>query len=420
MATSAIGLACLAGGAGAAVYRLRRSRSAVGGDVFHADAPQGPLWDQWQRRGWVREALHYRKLGRNVHCKLCPNQCLLEPEDRSHCRNRVNKDGTLYTLAYGNPCAFHLDPVEKKPLFHFLPDSAAFSLATAGCVFRCLNCQNWDISQRKPEETKSADGPPLRLTPDEIRRLDRAALGRALGSSPDRLSLFPDDVVALAERLGAASIAYTYSEPIAYYEYMLDTARRARQRGVKNLWITCGSIQEQPLVELCRVIDAANVNLKSYDEEVYHRLNAGALEPILRTLRVLKREGVWLEVTNLVVPTYTDKLDLIRRMCDWLVEALGPDVPLHFSRFHPEHKLTHLPPTPEPVLVAAREAARQCGLRYVYVGNARGIDDAETTFCPHCRRAVVQRDVFSVRSTEIEGGKCKSCGTLIAGVWGAG
>ena len=301
----------------------------------------------------MTEARHYLKLGRNVQCKMCPNECLLEPEDRSHCRVRVNKDGTLWTLAYGNPCAFHLDPIEKKPLFHFLPGTTAFSLATAGCVYRCLNCQNWDISQAKPDETKNPFGEP--------QRLDAAALDTLRRVDPERVSLFPKDVVALAERLGSDSIAYTYSEPIAWYEYMFDTARQAKAKRIKNLWITCGSINEEPLVELCGVIDAANVNLKGFDPEIYRQLNSGSLEPILNTLKTLKREGVWFEVTNLVVPTYTDDLDMIRRMCDWLVANLGPDYPLHFSRFHPEHKLMHLPPTPIDILLQAREAA--CDLR---------------------------------------------------------
>jgi pyruvate formate lyase activating enzyme len=235
----------------------------------------------------------------------------------------------------------------------------------------------------------------------------------------DRLSLFPDDVVAMAEHLGAPSIAYTYSEPIAWYEYMFDTSEAARRKNVKNLWITCGSIQEEPLVELCKVIDAANVNLKSFDQDIYERLNAGKLETILNTLRTLKREGVWFEVTNLVVPTYTDDLEMIRRMCGWLVENLGPDYPLHFSRFHPQHKLTGLPPTPIDVLAEARAIARRAGLHYVYVGNVREMADAETTFCPHCGTKVIERDCFFIRSMSLDRGKCGSCGTAIAGVWTA-
>jgi len=408
------------GAAGLAVCAVYRgcASSGFGGldlgagtDVFPGDAPQGELWQQWQRRGWVREARHYLPLGRNVQCRLCPNDCLLQPEDRSHCRNRVNKGGKLYTLAYGNPCAFHNDPVEKKPLFHFLPGTEAFSIATSGCVFRCLNCQNWDISQRKPEETKDPRGEAVRLNPEQLSLLSRRDV--------DRLSMFPEDVVALAEHFGSRSIAYTYSEPVAWYEYMMDTACLARQKKIKNLWITCGSIREEPLVELCKVLDGANVDLKSFDEGVYRRLNAGRLQPILDTLKVLKREGVWFEITNLIVPTYTDDMEMIRRMCEWLVANLGPDYPLHVSRYHPDHKLTHLPPTPVEVLLQARSVARECGLRYVYVGNVRGVEDAETTFCPNCRRPVVCRDAFSVLSMDVADGKCKFCNTEIAGVWTA-
>jgi pyruvate formate lyase activating enzyme len=382
---------------------------ATSADVFPGDAPQGQFWEAWQKQGWLTEARHYLKLGRNVQCKTCPNQCLLEPEDRSHCRTRVNKDGTLYSLAYGNPCAVHIDPIEKKPLFHFLPGTEAFSLAIAGCVFRCLNCQNWDISQKKPDETKDPGGEPVRARPETLSSLALADVSR--------LSMFPEDVVALAAHFRSASIAYTYSEPIAWFEYLFDTSKLARQKNIKNLWITCGSIQEEPLVELCGVIDAANVNLKSYDEEVYERLNAGRLAPILNTLTTLKREGVWLEVTNLVVPTYTDDREMIRRMCGWLLDNLGPDYPLHFSRFHPQHKLTHLPPTPIDVLVEAREIARRAGLHYVYIGNAPQVEDGETTFCPGCKRAVIERTAFLVRSQKLTAGKCSACGTAIAGVW---
>jgi len=374
----AYGALGLAAGGTAIYYATRRSGPALSAEVFQHDAPQGELWDQWQARGWFTEARHYLKLGRNVQCKMCPNQCLLEPEDRSHCRNRINKDGTLYTLAYGNPCALHVDPIEKKPLFHFLPATTAFSLATAGCVYRCLNCQNWDISQSKPEETKSLRGEPERLNPAALEALARF--------DPERVSVFPDDVVALAEHFRSPSIAYTYSEPIAWYEYMFDTASRAKAKNIKNLWITCGSIRDEALHELCGVIDAANVNLKSFDEEVYQNLNAGSLEPILNTLKTLKREGVWFEVTNLVVPTYTDDLEMIRRMCGWLVENLGPDYPLHFSRFHPDR---HPPPGP-----GHREAGRaalrlhrqrpRCGRRrdHVLPGLPQGGHRADRLLCP--------------------------------------
>jgi pyruvate formate lyase activating enzyme len=404
------GLACAACG-GAVVYyvsgRVQSAGSSSG--VFKGDAPSGKLWDQWRKQGWVREARHYLKLGQNIQCKLCPNECLLEPEDRGHCRNRVHKEGKLYTLAYANPCALHIDPIEKKPLMHFLPGTGVFSLATAGCGFRCLNCQNWDISQRKPEETKDPRGAPMRLTPRQLHALT--------GDATDRVTLLPEDVAEVAQFFSCPSIAYTYSEPIVWFEYMIDIAKSARAKKIKNCWITCGYIQEEPLLELCKVTDAANVNLKSFDEQIYRDLNSGKLEPILATLKTLKREGVWFEVTNLVVPTYTDKPEMIRRMCDWLLANLGPDYPLHFSRFQPAHKLTHLPPTPVDMLLKARDVARAAGLHYVYIGNCPEAEDAETTFCPGCKKPVVERNVFSVLEMRVVDGKCATCGTRIAGVW---
>ena len=407
----AAGLACLACGGSAVFFLVRRSKADSSSTVFKGDAPSGKLWELWQERGWAQEARHYLKPGANILCKLCPNECVFEPGDRGHCRNRVYKDGKLYTLAYANPCAFHVDPIEKKPLLHFLPGTGVFSLATAGCGFRCLNCQNWDISQRKPEETKDPRGESMVLTPHRLDSLSSEDL--------DRLSMFPDDVVAMTEYFSCPSIAYTYSEPTAWFEYMCDIAKAARSKNIKNCWITCGYIQNEPLVELCKYIDAANVNLKSFSEEIYRDLNAGKLQPVLDTLVTLKRQGVWFEVTNLVVPTYTDKPDMIRRMCDWLLANIGPDYPLHFSRFQPQHKLTHLPPTPKDILLEAQAIARQAGLHHVYVGNCREVPDAETTYCPKCKKAVIERDVFSVQANHIIDGNCEFCSTAIAGVWKA-
>lgn len=378
-------------------------------DIFRGDAPRGELWALWQKRGWAREGRHYLKLGRNVQCKICPNNCLLEPGDRSHCRNRINCDGTLYTLAYGNPCTFHVDPVEKKPLYHFLPGSRTFSIATSGCVFRCLNCQNWEISQKKPEETKDPHGAEFRLRPP-----------LPAGLTPDqmaRLSLFPEDVVAVAQALGCPSVSYTYSEPTAYYEYTQDTCQLARARRLKNIVVTCGSIEERPARDLYQHVDAAHVDLKGFDEDTYKKLNSGKLAAVLGTAKTLKDLGVWFELINLVVPTYTDKPDTIRRMCAWIAKTLGPDQVLHFSRFHPQHKLTHLPPTPVDTLLKAREVARAEGLHFVYVGNVPGLEDAGTTWCPHCKKAVVERDIFAVKRLDIANGKCRFCGTKIAGVW---
>jgi len=406
-----IGAVALTGVGSTAYYFLKSARSEAAVSVFKNDAPKGELWELWNKRGWVKEASHYLKLGRNVKCHVCPNECLLEPEDRSHCRNKVNKGGKLYTLAYGNPCSFHIDPIEKKPLFHFLPATGVFSIATSGCSLRCLNCQNWEISQKKPEETKDPHGDELRFDPKRMQYLTREDMAR--------LSMFPEDVVELAELSRSQSIAYTYSEPTSFYEYMLDTSELARSKKIKNVWVTNGYIRRDALDELCKYLDAANVDLKSFSKKIYRKLNSGKLTPILDTLKYLKERGVWFEVTNLVVPTYTDKLDMIRRMCHWLVENIGPDYPVHFSRFHPQHKLAHLPPTPVNILTEARSIALKAGLHYPYIGNIRGVPDAETTFCPNCKKAILERDIFFVRSNNIENGKCKFCGTKIAGVWSA-
>jgi pyruvate formate lyase activating enzyme len=378
-------------------------------DTFKADAPKGEIWELWLKRGWAREGRHYLKLGRNVQCKVCPNNCVLEPGDRSHCRNRINHDGTLYTLAYGNPCTFHVDPVEKKPLFHFLPGTRTFSLATSGCVFRCLNCQNWEISQKKPEETKNPHGPEFRLRPPLPPGLTQEEM--------ERLSLFPDDVVAVTAALGCPSISYTYSEPTAYYEYTQDTCKAARERKLKNVVVSCGSIEERAARDLYQFVDAAHVDLKGFSEDIYRKLNSGKLAPILRTLKVLQELGVWFEIINLVVPTYTDNLNTIRLMCGWIAKELGPDQPLHFSRFHPQHKLTHLPPTSVETLVKARDIARAEGLHFAYIGNVPGLSDSGTTWCPGCKKAIVERDIFAVTRLDVSGGKCRFCGVKIAGVW---
>lgn len=378
-------------------------------DIFKGDAPDAATWELWQKRGWVKEGRHYLKLGRNVQCKVCPNNCVLEPGDRSHCRNRINRDGTLYTLAYANPCTFHVDPVEKKPLYHFLPGTRTFSLAISGCVFRCLNCQNWEISQKKPEETKNPRGQELRFKPPLPPGLTQDEM--------QRLTLLPEDAAAVAAAIGCPSISYTYSEPTAFFEYTQDACRAARDRKLKNIVVSCGSIEERAARDLYQFVDAAHVDLKGFDEETYKKLNSGKLAPILRTLKTLRELGVWFEIINLIVPTYTDNLDAIRRMCAWVAKELGPDQPLHFSRFHPEHKLTHLPPTPVDTLVKARNAAKAEGLRYAYIGNVPSLSDAGTTYCPGCKKPIVERDIFTVTRIDIAGGKCARCGEKIAGVW---
>lgn len=372
--------ALAAAGAGIGLFAINRLFTGYVSlsTPFSGDAPD-ELWK------WSKEAYHYFRLGENVQCQVCPNQCILKPGDRSVCRVKVNKDSKLYTLAYGNPCALHVDPIEKKPLFHFLPGTGAFSLATAGCNFRCLNCQNWQISQSRPEETENAE-------------------------------LFPESVVEGALKTGCASIAYTYSEPTAFYEYMYDTARLARQKGLKNLWITNGYINRAALLDLSQYLDAANVDLKSFREDIYNKLNSGRLQPVLDTLVTLKSQNVWFEITNLVVPTYTDDLDMIREMCRWIKSTLGPGYPIHFSRFTPMHKLTHLPPTPVKTLENARSIAYDEGINFPYIGNVPG-HEGENTYCPKCKKLIIDRSGFKISEFNLQNSSCSFCGEGISGVW---
>lgn len=334
---------------------------------------------------WSIEAKYYVNTPKGLKCQLCPNKCKIKPDEEGDCRTRINVDGKLYSIAYGNPCAVHVDPIEKKPLYHFCPTSTAFSIATAGCNLACLNCQNWEISQTSPQKTKNYD-------------------------------LMPEKVVEQCLEYGCKSIAYTYSEPIAFYEYTLDTAKIAREKGVKNIIVSAGYIHEKPLREWCKYIDAANIDLKSFSNETYEMLNAGTLEPVLNTLKILKEEGVWLEITNLIVPSWTDDLDVIKEMCEWLAENGFKDSPLHFSRFHPQYQLTNLPATPISTLEKARDIAIKAGINYVYIGNVPGTI-AENTYCPGCKKIVIKRKGYRLLENNIENGKCKFCKTSINGIW---
>ncbi|MBN1938824.1 MAG: AmmeMemoRadiSam system radical SAM enzyme [Candidatus Aminicenantes bacterium] len=333
-----------------------------------------------------KEASHYAATPRGVKCLICPNECTLKEGEVSDCHNRVARGGKLYTMAYGNPCAVHIDPVEKKPLLHFHPGSLAFSIATAGCNFACLNCQNWEISQASPRETRN-------------------------------VSAGPEAVVASASRENCRSIAYTYSEPVTFFEYMRDTAVLARARGIQNIMVSNGYINRAPLLEICRVVDAANIDLKSFDPGIHLKLTAGKIEPVLETLKTIKAEGVWLEITNLIIPGWTDDFKMIGDMCDWLMREGFAEVPLHFSRFQPLHKLTRLPPTPVPTLVRAKEIAVKAGLKFVYIGNVPGLG-GEDTFCPGCKTRLLRRRGFAVSDNILKDGKCPKCAMPIPGRWG--
>ncbi len=331
------------------------------------------------------EAHFYTVTPRGVLCGICPNECTLKPGEESTCHNRINIGNKLYSVAYGNPCAVHIDPVEKKPLLHFMPQSKTFSIATAGCNFACLNCQNWEISQTSPSKTRN-------------------------------VPLMPAEVLKSCIDNGCSSVSYTYSEPISFYEYMYDTARLASEKGIRNIMVSNGYINPEPLQKLIPFIDAVNIDLKVFDKQTYLKLTGGKMEHVLNTLLAFQKSKVWLEITNLIVPSWSDNPDTISRMCKWLAENGFKEVPLHFSRFTPLYKLTQLPPTPLNTLIRAREAAVAEGLKYVYIGNVPG-KGFEDTVCPACGKMVVERRGFSILSNNLENGKCKSCGSTIAGVW---
>lgn len=319
-----------------------------------------------------------------VVCELCPTECVLGDYEVGGCKARMNKGGVLYSLVYGKPCAVHVDPIEKKPFYHFLPGTGAYSIATAGCVLGCKFCQNWQISQARPEDVDYEELPPA-------------------------------DAVRLAALYNCRSITYTYTEPTVFYEYMYDTAVIAKKYGIKNTMHTCGYINEKPLRKLCALMDAADVDLKAFTEDFYERICGGRLGPVLEALVVLKEEGVWLEVTNLVIPTLNDSMKEISEMCRWMALNLGPDVPIHFSRFFPYYKLERLPPTPLETLLDARKAALDSGLRYVYIGNIKS--EGMNTYCRSCGRLLIERAGYHIRRYSLEKGLCGFCRAPVPGVW---
>jgi len=336
----------------------------------------------------LKEAMFYSKLDEEtVQCLLCPRGCVLKENIRSFCRVRENISGKLYTLVYESPCAVHIDPIEKKPLYHMLPGTLAYSIATAGCNLRCKFCQNWQISQMPPEKTNN-------------------------------IKLTCGDVIKNAENSGCRSIAYTYSEPNVFYEYAIDTARLAKKRGIKNIFVTGGFINPAPLEELCIYLDAVNVDLKGFDRQYLKDMCAEELDPLLKALTIYRRQGVWLEITNLIVPTFNDDMKTIKKMCLWIKENLGADTPLHFSRFWPMYKLKNLYPTPEETLTEARNTALEAGLKYVYIGNIPA-HSANNTYCPNCEKILIERSGYKIIRNNIVASKCGYCGEKIPGIWHA-
>jgi len=320
-----------------------------------------------------------------VQCELCPKLCLIKPGQSGECRVRINVDGVLRTVVYGYPCSIHIDPIEKKPLFHFLPGSKILSIATVGCNLHCKNCQNWEISQANPEDVPAAFYPPERL-------------------------------VALTKRNNCLSLAYTYTDPIIYYEYTYDSAKLARQAGLRNVLVTAGYINEQPWKKLLRYIDAANIDLKGITDEFYREVCSGTLQPVLNALLVAKASGILVEVTNLVIPTLNDKPEQIRQLSRWVRANLGSETPLHFSGFTPRYKMRHLPPTSPKTLEIAREIAISEGLNYVYIGNILS-KKGQNTYCPDCDSLLIERSGYTILQNRLKDGCCPKCSKEIYGVW---
>jgi pyruvate formate lyase activating enzyme len=335
--------------------------------------------------GEIKADTAYAHKTKVVRCLLCAQDCLIGEGGRGKCRARINVGGELRTLTYGRPISVHVDPIEKKPLYHFLPGSAAYSMATAGCPLSCKFCQNWELSQARPEDHDSTVVPPERIV--------RAVTGRR-----------------------APVIAYTYNEPTVFTEYLTDIARLARPRGIRSVLVSCGFMNEDPLTEMCEVLDAIKIDLKGYDEEFYRTVCKAELKPVLRSIKQVAASSAHLELVNLVVPTLNDSDGMLKELAKWVVGEIGPDVPIHFTRFHPDYQLRNLPPTPVATLERARAIAMAEGVRYAFIGNVPG-HTGNHTYCPKCSKKVIERRGFFISGMHIEAGRCKHCSTEIAGVW---
>ncbi len=335
---------------------------------------------------FTRPAKMWKKLqGGDVLCRLCPNGCRLGEGDRGACRARQNIGGELRTLVYGRIAAAHVDPVEKKPMFHFLPGATAYSVATAGCNLSCQFCQNWQLSQADPEEL---DATPI--TPDGLSQRARSA--------------------------GSKVIAFTYNEPTVQYEYILDAAASARRQGVRPVIISNGYIMPEAGRTLARAMDGIKIDLKAFSEKFYSSVCGGRLAPVLDNLAAVHAAGAWVEIVVLVIPTLNDSPAEIRRMAAWVRKNLSANVPMHFTRFHAMYRIQNLPPTPVSTLERCRTIAKEEGIRYAYVGNVSG-HRWENTYCHNCNRIIIERSgYFSVKSG-VRGGACPFCGTKIPGVW---
>jgi len=332
-----------------------------------------------------KEALYWKKLGKDIQCQLCPHFCVLKKGERGKCKVRKNINGKLISLVYNKPCSLALDPIEKKPLYHFLPGEKALSIATAGCNLHCSHCQNWEISQCHPEKLRN-------------------------------LELKPEEIIKEAKENKTKIISYTYTEPTIFYEYMLDISKLAKEKKIKNTTVTNGFINPEPLNELCRYIDASNIDLKSIDDEFYRQVCGARLQPVLESIKLMKKNNVWIELTNLLIPGLNDSTEQIEKLVDWVKKNLGKDTPVHFTAFYPTYKMLNLPSTPLITLRKARNIALSKGLRYVYTGNLQD-EEGNNTYCPKCREMLIKRKFFEVIENKLKKGKCFNCGEKIPGVW---
>ncbi|NVN98196.1 MAG: AmmeMemoRadiSam system radical SAM enzyme [Geobacteraceae bacterium] len=335
----------------------------------------------------MKEALFYEKTGSSVRCHLCRFHCTIADGKRGICNVRENRSGILYSLVFGKVVAENIDPVEKKPLFHFMPGSKTFSIATAGCNFHCLQCQNWNISQT-PKDAN-------------IPGIDRS----------------PAEVVHHALNSGCSSISYTYTEPTIFYEFALETATLAKANGLGNIFVSNGYICKAPLELIAPVLNAANIDLKGLDEKKYPQLFGGRLSEVLDAIVEYKRLGIWLELTTLVIPGVNDSDEELLKIAMFIKEYLGNDTPWHLSRFYPTYKMVDISPTPAKTLIRGAELGRSAGLRHVYIGNL-SVSGGENSFCHDCQRVLIVREGFSVVENSLADGCCPHCGARAAGVWG--
>jgi pyruvate formate lyase activating enzyme len=328
----------------------------------------------------MKEAMWYKKLSdERVRCDLCNHRCVINNGKRGICGVRENKEGTLFSLVYGKVIASHVDPIEKKPLFHFYPGSYSFSIATVGCNFKCTHCQNSDISQMPIDNN------------------------RIMGQD-----ILPEKIVELALSGDCQSISYTYTEPTVFMEYALDVAKIAKDKGLKNVYVTNGYMTEEALNEVYPYMDAANVDLKGFTEEHYQNVCGARLKPVMDTIRLMKQLGVWVELTTLIIPTINDSEDDLRRLAEFIF-SIGREIPWHVSRFHPTYKMNNLPPTPVRSVIKARQIGLEVGLRYVYTGNIQG-DDGENTYCYNCGKVLIERIGYNIGPVHVKSSKCSFCG----------